>query len=125
MKAQFLALLLGPLAAFAAPSPVSETVDEAAVMKRQAETSIDQLMKSKGKLYFGAATEAQHFKDQGKKPEEAILKKDFGQVTPENSLKWKATQPQRGQFNFDAADALVKWAEDNGKSIRGHTLIWR
>ena len=120
MKVQVLALLLGPLAVLAAPAPASETTSDAAA-KRQAQTSIHQLMRDKNKLYFGAATEVAKFHGKA----EDILKQDFGQVTPENSLKWWATQPERDNFDFAAADRLVDWAEANHKSIRGHTLVWR
>ncbi|CRK12236.1 hypothetical protein BN1708_010381 [Verticillium longisporum] len=94
-----LALLLAPLAA------VASSVPEAAshVEPRQAATSIDKLFKAKGKLYIG---------------------QDFGQVTPENSMKWDALEPSRGSFSFAGADFLVDWAQTNSKSIRGHTLVW-
>ncbi len=68
-----LALLLAPLAAVAAPSP------------RQASESIDALIKAKGKLYYGTCTD-QNRLSSGKSA--AIIQANFGQVTPENSMKW-------------------------------------
>jgi len=52
------------------------------------------------------------------------LMKDFNSVTHENAMKWAATQPERGVFNFDRADGMMEFAEANGMTVRGHTLIW-
>jgi endo-1,4-beta-xylanase len=50
--------------------------------------------------------------------------REFDSLTPENELKMQALQPRRGQFDFAAADALVRFARRNHKTVRGHTLIW-
>nr|AAU89274.1 family 10 xylanase [Cryptovalsa sp. BCC 7197] len=104
-----LALLLAPLTAVAAPTA------------GQAAESIDELIKAKDKLYYGTCTD-QGLLTSGQSA--AIIQTNFGQVTPENSMKWDQTENSRGQFNLAQADYLVDWATENNKSIRGHTLVW-
>ncbi|KAF6805889.1 glycosyl hydrolase family 10 [Colletotrichum sojae] len=118
-----LALLFAPLVALAAPSASrpGNLPRSGHVAQRQAPVSIDQLFKRKGKLYIGVST------DNGiiqQNTTEAIIKANFGQVTPEYSMKWDATEPSRGSFSFENSDFLVRWALQNRKSIRGHTLLW-
>ena len=48
----------------------------------------------------------------------------FDSLTPENELKMNAVQPHRGEFDFRAADQLVQFARDNGKTVHGHALVW-
>ncbi|CAH0055011.1 unnamed protein product [Clonostachys solani] len=89
--------------------------------ERQASASINQLFKNRGKGYFGTAT------DRGllqRDKNAAIINANFGQVTPENSMKWQSLNPSQGSYNWGDADYLVNFAQQNGKSIRGHTLVW-
>jgi endo-1,4-beta-xylanase len=53
-----------------------------------------------------------------------VLAREYSSVTAENAMKWDAVEPQRGVFNFAAADSLVTFASANGQVIRGHTLVW-
>lgn len=53
-----------------------------------------------------------------------ILANEFNIVTPENAMKWWATNPKPGKFTFEAADKLVSFAQQNNMAVRGHTLVW-
>ena len=53
-----------------------------------------------------------------------VVDRAFDSVTPENEMKMALLQPERGEFAFDDADALVDWARERGKQVRGHTLVW-
>ncbi|KAF1944651.1 endoxylanase [Clathrospora elynae] len=89
--------------------------------KQGAKCSLDAAFKAHGKKYIGVAA------DQGTLSNAVnaqIIKDNFGQVTPENSMKWDATEAVEGQFTLAGADALVKFAEDNTKLVRGHTTVW-
>ena len=53
-----------------------------------------------------------------------ILDTEFNSVTAENVMKWDATEPSQGQFDFTAGDRLVEHAQANGQKVYGHTLVW-
>ncbi|MCK9861450.1 endo-1,4-beta-xylanase [Paenibacillus sp. ATY16] len=57
-------------------------------------------------------------------PDAQLVKKHFNSLTAGNELKWDATEPQEGQFNFTRSDKIVDFAVENGIAMRGHTLIW-
>lgn len=89
--------------------------------KNGAKCSLDAVFKAHGKKYIGVAT------DQGllsKGANAQIIIDNFGQVTPENSMKWDATEGTQNTFTLTGANALVDWATTNKKLIRGHTTVW-
>ncbi|CAE7077857.1 unnamed protein product [Rhizoctonia solani] len=81
---------------------------------------LDAKIKAKGKKYFGACSESPSYNSRLA----TIIHSDFGQLTPENSAKWDAIEPSRGNFNFGGFDTLINFAQLNGKLVRGHTFVW-
>lgn len=105
-------LLLASLVA-AAPS--------AKASARQATQSIHEAFVAAGKEFFGTCTD-QGLLERGSNA--AIIQANFGQITPENSMKWGSLEATRGSYNWGGADFLADWATENGKVVRGHTLVW-
>lgn len=54
--------------------------------------------------YFGAAVAANHL---GESAYAGTLNTEFNSVTPENEMKWDATESTRGSFTYSAADQIV------------------
>ncbi|PGH26900.1 hypothetical protein AJ80_01483 [Polytolypa hystricis UAMH7299] len=100
---------------------LGQAVSGAVIDTRQHSVSIDALFKAKGKEFIGVATDRNRLTT-GRSA--AIIQQNFGQVTPENSMKWESTERSRGSWSLSDADYLVDWATQNGKTIRGHTLVW-
>ena len=70
---------------------------------------------------FGAAIGAGHLAE----AEYAeVAGREYNWVTPENEMKWNATEPTRGTFTFTRGDAIVAFAAGNGAQVKGHTLVW-
>jgi endo-1,4-beta-xylanase len=84
-------------------------------------TSLHDKFRAKGKQYFGTEIDHYHLNNQALMN---IARTQFGQVTHENSMKWDAIEPSRGSFSWGNADRVVDWATQNGKLVRGHTLLW-
>jgi endo-1,4-beta-xylanase len=101
--------VLGTVATLAVPAPAgaaATTLGAAAIQSDR---------------YFGAAVSAGHL---GDSTYVATWDREFNAVTPENEMKWDATEPSRGTFNFAPADQIANHAQSRGMRIRGHTLVW-
>ncbi|GGM22223.1 beta-xylanase [Micromonospora sonchi] len=71
--------------------------------------------------YFGAAVGTYKFNDNTYM---TVLNREFNSLVAENEMKWDATEPQRGVFNYSAGDRIVSHARSRGMSVRGHALLW-
>lgn len=71
---------------------------------------------------IGAAVDANALANDAQYRE--VLAREFNLVTAENAMKFDATEPQRGVFDFTAGDRIVEFAEQNKMRVRGHTLLW-
>ncbi|MFE9657418.1 endo-1,4-beta-xylanase [Micromonospora sp. NPDC006431] len=107
-----LALAAAGVAAFAATVAVTSTAS--------AGTTLGTSAAEQGR-YFGAAVAANKLSDA---TYVGILNREFNMVTPENEMKWDATEPSQGQFTYTNADRIVSHAQTNGMRVRGHALAW-
>lgn len=73
-------------------------------------------------IQIGAAVSSMPlFKD---KAYAQTLAREFSMLVPENAMKFDALHPGQSGYDFTEADALVKFAMQNGMQVRGHTLVW-
>ncbi|CAG7846199.1 Endo-1,4-beta-xylanase F3 Short=Xylanase F3; AltName: Full=1,4-beta-D-xylan xylanohydrolase F3; Flags: Precursor [Serendipita indica DSM 11827] len=78
-------------------------------------------MKAKGKKYFGTCADAGTLSNTANAN---IIKAQFNQLTPENSMKWDSTESSQNNFNFNGGNTLVNFAQSIGAYVRGHTFVW-
>jgi len=71
--------------------------------------------------YFGAAVAAGKL---GDSTYSTILRREFSSITPENEMKWDATEQSRNSFNFSNGDRIANQASSQGAKLRGHALLW-
>jgi endo-1,4-beta-xylanase len=53
-----------------------------------------------------------------------VVAEEFNSLSPENQAKWEFIHPEQGVYNFEAMDAIAKFAQRNRQEVRGHTLFW-
>jgi len=114
---------------FYAESPAAELefyIDDLKIERegeivQKIETDIPSLAEAyKDHFKIGAAVEP--YQLEGEHAE--LLKKHFNSLTAENVMKPKTIQPEKGQFNFSAADKIRNFTKENNMVMRGHTLVW-
>jgi endo-1,4-beta-xylanase len=111
-------MLFSTLATTLALASSTAAVPAFGLEPRQAAT-LNAAMVARGRSYIGTSLTIRN-----DNAESNIIKSEFGSVTPENAMKWDATEPNRGQFSFGSADQVANFATQNGKQMRCHTLVW-
>jgi endo-1,4-beta-xylanase len=76
---------------------------------------------AKKNLLIGSAVSHSQLKNASLTP---ILAEQCNILVAQNEMKWRATQPERGRYDFAAADDLMAFAERNDMLVRGHNLCW-
>ena len=114
------ALSTGSAEAPSANTTTSSSSSESAGKSTDAK-GLNALFTAKGKRYYGTCADPGTL---GSAQTAEIINADFGQITPENSMKWDALEATRGKFTFDTADKTAAFAAENGKLLRCHTLVW-
>ncbi|MER6082023.1 endo-1,4-beta-xylanase [Streptomyces sp. NPDC001833] len=71
--------------------------------------------------YFGSATDNPELTDTAYT---RLLGSEFNMITPGNGMKWYATEPQQGVFDWTNGDQIVNLARKNHQRVRAHTLVW-
>ncbi|MGW1916600.1 endo-1,4-beta-xylanase [Streptomyces sp. NPDC002076] len=71
--------------------------------------------------YFGSATDNPELTDSAYTK---ILGGEFDMITPGNGMKWYATEPRQGVFDWTNGDQIVNLARKNHQKVRAHTLVW-
>ena len=72
--------------------------------------------------FFGSAVRLEQL--QTEPALRAAVLQDCTMLTPEVDLKWNAIEPAPGRWSLGNIDGLVRFASENGKAVRGHTLLW-
>ena len=87
---------------------------------------LNELAQAAGLKYFGSATDQPGSGEDINYVYQLILNdtRIFGQVTPANYMKYFATEPEQGVFNYTGGQVAVDIAQDHGKVLRCHNLIW-
>lgn len=53
-----------------------------------------------------------------------LLAQEFSSLSAENQMKWDHLRPSQDEYDFEDADRIVEFAQENGQDVRGHTLLW-
>lgn len=112
-------MLFSSLTTVLALASSAVAIPTSSVETRQATTLNDAIV-AKGRSYIGTSLTIRSDTTE----QDLIKSAEFGSITPENAMKWDATEPFYNRFNWSSADQVADFATQNKKQMRCHTLIW-
>jgi len=71
---------------------------------------------------FGAAVSASQLKNNA--PYRALVIREYSSLTAENAMKFGVIHPAQNTYAWADADSIVAFAQQYGKRVHGHTLVW-
>lgn len=74
------------------------------------------------KIPFGAAVMLEPFRNDPMLKKMLIEHVDI--IAPMNALKWASLRHDETGFDFSGSDEIIEFAEQNGKVLHGHALLW-
>ena len=77
-----------------------------------------------GTIYHGAVLGNDN-QNLNQKKEFEITNREFNAITAENCMKPMYLIDENGAYDFEESDAFVAYAQSNGLTIIGHTLVWK
>ncbi len=90
----------------------------------QAAPSGERLRSLAGSFLIGYASRNDFWSMSDAAQYQEVARTEFNFMTPENAMKWDATEPSQNNFTFSQADQHVAFAQTNNMKIHGHTLVW-
>ncbi len=123
------ALLLAFLLVVCAGGALADARTEGITMRMEEYEPLHALAEQHG-FQLGAAFSHHQLKDENYK---ALITRHFGSVTPTNELKAyslldhglsRLAKDGMPVMNYGKADAMVRFAQENGLTVRGHVLVW-
>jgi len=82
----------------------------------------DTTIQSLSPFPFGAAISIKYIEDNLKYRQLAI--NEYNSITPIGAMKMTRLRPSQDTYDFTDADYMVNFAEQYGKRLHGHTLLW-
>jgi len=116
-------VLVGAFAVIQAAAVPTPAASSALPTGTSVVSGLNVLAKAAGKLYFGSATDNPELTDTTY-TSYLDSSSHFGQITPGNSMKWDATEPEPNTFTFTEGDQVADLAKNNGQILRAHNLVW-